>query len=266
MKRWAIVVSVIICLAIVFLSRLHWKDEIRATAQKAKAQLAGQTVSTTNQDSKQEKSASNVDLKKLTVNLPDHLQQKVIQAYQAKTKVKVLMAGDQEVEKLSPLLQKKLDQAYGQNVFDIVPIDFQGHTSKEVYENGLYDEMNEQHPDAVVFTALLFNDNRKVGTNDAAHFLIEIGNDMQEKNTDLSFMIEPNNPVTYFKVINDRIGIFKSEVQQSDFTYLDNSTRWPKQEDLPAVLDREGKYPNDKGNELWSDYLTDVFTGGDITP
>lgn len=271
MKKLMTVSVIVILLAVVFLGQWHWKNEIRHHLETAKAQMAQSPTDVEIEDTGGDNIDLNQgmspteqthDLEKLTKNLPDSLRDKVISAANKQKPIQLVLAGGDHIQGLGGRLQQALDKAYGNHIFQVREIAFIGKNSLfDVYQGKLYQKITESKPDVVLFTSMLANDIGKVSTTDSARVPVLIGNELKKQNPSVDYLIEPSNPVTFNAVVNERVDKVKEEAQNNNIPYLDHMSRWPEGQDLSKVLKPNGSTPNKDGMKIWSDFLSDYFTG-----
>jgi hypothetical protein len=133
-------------------------------------------------------------------------------------------------------------------------------TSVEFIESELYEEVLAFQPDLLLFEPFPLTDNSIGVPFERSHeSILSFHEDLKEKNISVEMILQPSYPIAGATYYPKQIDKLKSFAEENDFTYLDHWTEWPEEEALEEYLIPSQEAPNEKGHELWADYLINYF-------
>ncbi|OAT80998.1 hypothetical protein A6P54_13470 [Bacillus sp. MKU004] len=259
---------IILTIGFIIYGYLHWKDRTSISAFNNGTDTDIPEISATNESDavnkevKQEESSSNME--ELTSEWPDEAQESFLKAVSENRPYKmavigsgVLGAGDSG---WSDQLKEALQETYGGQLevevfeYDMVSIDFLYSAES--------DEIIEYAPDLVLYEPFTLNDNSgRVASRDN-HRSIELFLDqLKQANSDVVLMLQPTQPLYGATFYPQQVESLKEFAAESDIPYLDHWALWPDSgdEELLDYVDESKTVPNEKGHEMWADYLIDYF-------
>lgn len=258
MKNVFTIFIISVCVLIMIAGKMHWNYKINTVSESEGKQL--KTEETQKQNSKDDK------LDALTKHLPKSLKEKIKTAKAEKTPVKILALGSDATAEGSgtwtSILQKKLDKAYGQGVFEIIVENYGDELSINIVQKEAYKSALELNPDVILFEPFLINDNGKVAIQNTLDSIDIIIKKFQEKNENIIIMFQPPHPLHKAIYYPNQVKALKEYANEHNYVYLHHWDNWPdynSDEFLEYVND--DSMPNTKGHQVWADYLDKYFTG-----
>jgi hypothetical protein len=154
-----------------------------------------------------------------------------------------------------------LKVAYGskQIKIDILIYD---DTSMEFVENNKKQEVSTKKADLILFEPFLLNDNDgMVIIQDSLTHLSKIMKDVEKVNPDTTFLLQPSYPLYGATLYPKQVAELKKYAKENNITYLDHWKAWPdlSNPELKDYLLPGQNGPNEKGNEIWENYVLDYF-------
>lgn len=255
MKNFLLVVLGLICITLLIVGNQNWKERIAgAPASSAVEETANETALESDED-------EGTQFESHISNWPEVAQEGFKQAVNTETSYKIALVGSPALgsgeEGWSDQLAGELTAAFEDQVE--VSIFQEDTTSVQFTESGFYDDVLEFKPDLVLYEPFTLNDNTAGVPAEQSHeSILTFYEDLQEKNENAVLLLQPSYPIdgaTYYPKQVDKLKAFAEE---NDFTYLNHWTEWPE-EAIDEYLLPSNEGPNDKGQELWADYLIDYF-------
>ncbi|QNG60221.1 SGNH/GDSL hydrolase family protein [Bacillus sp. PAMC26568] len=259
MKKVWVILTCMICVIIIMAGNLHWQIKTGSKGAQQVLKLVDSSKEQTESEDapiKEEPNASK--------NLPKELAAKIKAAQEGGEPVKFVMYGSEttssEPNAWPILLQNKLNEAYGEQVFEIVILSEIDKTSREVINEGLYKKIIEQNPDLVLLEPFLLKDNGEIGILNTLLNVETMVADIKKQNPEATIMLQPPHPLFGAKFYPKEVDEFKKFAEEKEYLYLDHWINWPKGDDekLNDYL-TEDKKPNDQGNKAWAEYLIGYF-------
>jgi hypothetical protein len=130
-------------------------------------------------------------------------------------------------------------------------------TSNEFIANNTQKEIAAEKAQLIVFEPFLLNDNNKGTVANSLNNLTKIMGDVKAANPGTTFILQPSYPLYAAKYYPRQVAKLKQYAAQNQITYLDHWTSWPASTDkaLNDYLLPGGTGPNEKGIQIWSQYL-----------
>jgi hypothetical protein len=185
--------------------------------------------------------------------------------------VNILVAGsrsstdyyDQGITPWPVLLQEELNEAYGDELFQVESITFGVHTSQEIIDQNAHTALADEEADIFILESFNWNDNlAAVPMENARGNLMEMVSVVEQENEDVFVMIQPSAPVHGTTIYPDQVEEFEAFVLDGDYDYVDHWEAWPPVDDdaLLNYLDEDNQnMPNQEGHELWTEHLSSLF-------
>jgi hypothetical protein len=252
LKRLIVIVALIVCVASVLGGSMYWKDRIDRTA-KLSSQESTAAVSV--DDTSGTMSDKAVD------KLPGSLKKVVRQAQKDGRLVQLTLVGGGNVRGLAPLLQERLNQAFGELFFKVTPIDV-GHVTslefnrtkaKELFKN------IDKKPDAVIFFPLLYNDDHQVSTDDSETVTSMFEEKVKLAYPKVAFFVTLPNYSSNEPYMNERIDDLALSLRKKKLDSIDYLSKWPKGSKRSRVVEKDGHTMNESGRQLWIDAVADQW-------
>jgi hypothetical protein len=217
------------------------------------------------EDSTNESGLTDEQISWMVANLPEQLQQKIIKKLFYSETIKIVAMGS---ESTSPedngwpaLLNEQLISAYGEDTFEVTVASFGKKNSKEVVNEGLYEDVYDSNADIIIFEPFMFRDNGTVRVEHTLENLTTMVNEIKTELPDVDILIQPSHPIYNAYWYPKEIEALQAYAEEMDYIYLDHWTAWPDhqtQEIIQYLLD-DGSAPSEKGHETWAAFLGEYF-------
>jgi hypothetical protein len=264
MKKLSIILVIIICIGAIISGKVYYHHKIQETAAQAKSETAEPVAAASEkktESSSGETKKTSRSLSALTANLPKKLQKQIREAKDKNQTVSIDLIGETDIQGLAPLFQNQLDTAYGHGLFQVKTVLLEKKNSLDLYHTGIKKVIGDDHPNVIIYTPPIMNDDHEVSTDDTLAVIKLLGRDISENYPDASYMVQPPNKTSDQTAINDRIDQIKDYMDGTDIPYLNYLKNWPSSGSLAEAVKSDGHTPNEKGLKIWSDYLGNYFSG-----
>lgn len=260
MKKLLVIAISTVAIISIFVSKLYWDKKIEAYAVGDLSLLSSKVVNT----SLASRSVLNIEeIMKLTTNLPKEVAERIESNVRENETIHLLILGSQSTPKNGGwpgYLKDKIEEAYGEDVFNVTINEIQNKTTKEIIDEGIYRDVVSLTPDILLLEPFILYDNGKVKLEDRLDNITYLIEQIQEKNPNLLLMIQPANPLYNAKFYPGEVESLKEYAEINSYIYIDHWVAWPDQrsEDMKEYLTSEG-LPNEKGHEAWGSFLENLF-------
>jgi hypothetical protein len=255
MKVFFTAVWAVICLVILFYGHSYWNDRTAV-----KAEIEKKVSSPTSQASKQTNEQNYDELLAKAQNWPESARQQFQQKLKQKKSFKILFVGsaalgNKDQGMLKDVIQQ-LNDSFGSDHLSIAVHTYDVTSSDFLVKNDQL-EVEAEKAQLIVFEPFLLNDNNKGNVRDSLNNLTKVIGDVKAANPDTTFILQPSYPLYAAKYYPIQVAKLKQYAAQNQITYLDHWTSWPATTDkaLNDYLLPGEAGPNDKGNQVWSQYL-----------
>jgi hypothetical protein len=267
MKVLSLILVVILLIGSLVVGKIHWNNKVAAFAgMESTLKLSEQQIDETEKITKNPEA----DLIKYTNNLPEEVKQKINQAVTTKQSLKFVILGSKSTPEHETgwprLLQQKLEEVYGEELFNITIHEITDKNSSDVVKERLYEEALEQKPDLLLLEPFILKDNGEVQMEDRLENIQTIMEEFINVNPEVHIFLQPSNPLygaTYYPKEVETLHGFSVE---NKITYLDHWEAWPDPdsieiqeylEDDPTVPFKS--IPSENGHKIWAAYLQSYF-------
>lgn len=246
MKYLFTVIWVFVCVGVLAYSHLHWKQQI---AVKANEPVLTQASSETDQSSYLE----------LAANWPETAKQQLQVTLEEEKPFKILFVGGANMEWEKNVTQS-LTESFGNDKV-ITAVHTYGGTSKEIIAENKQSELAAEQAHLVVIEPFLFNDNGKVKIDVTLENVTKIMESIKASNPNSTFILQPSYPIYLPNYYSVQVEALKEYAGANNITYLDHWTAWPATDNLEIkdYLNEGESGPNEKGYQVWGQYLVDYF-------
>jgi lysophospholipase L1-like esterase len=279
MKRMIVAVICVLCLAVIIFGKVYWNHKIESTSAEARYELQNNQQAGADQDSETntksnneqngeqdtEESTPETDLEQLTSKLPSDLAEKITKAVEAKETLTLAAVGSNATKggegNWPSLLQQQLNEAYGKGVFNVSVKSYGDALSTEVWQQT--DEMVELQPDIILLEPFTLNDNGDVAVEDSLTSIDLIRDAIQTKLQEVTFILQPPNPIHQPDYYLDQVEALQQYAEENNILYLNHWENWPDPQsgEITNYIQEDQSLPNDKGNEVWAEYVAEFLTG-----
>jgi hypothetical protein len=266
------VIVLVLSISSIIIGKIHWNHKISAYAgmENSVGLEAEQPENTENVSNSEGAKDQAVDITQYTKNLPDEVKTKIESAAETGKPVSFVILGSKSTSSDESgwpnLFKQQLVQSYGESIFDITIHEISDKNSLQVIEEELYSAAMKGKPDILLFEPFILMDNGEVRMEDRLVNITTIIEDFEEVNPDIFTFLQPANPLfnaTYYPKEVEELQRFALE---NNITYLDHWQAWPDQDssEIESYLTPDPSItfksiPNEKGHQLWADYLANYF-------
>jgi hypothetical protein len=260
MKVAVNVLALLVCTAVLYVGQLHWNEKVSGQTDRSE-KLAPVEESDT-------KGAAGIH--SYTKNLPSDAAQKIEKAYESQKPLQLVIAGSDSLgtgDTSWPMLFKEnLEKVYGDNVFDITIKNYGNMTTKDMVVEEVGGQWKELNPDMVLLQPPMIHDNGVVGIEHTMDNLEVLVKEIKGSGKGVILMIQPPHPLYQATYYPRDIEALQNFAKEKNIFYLDHWKKWPdfQSDELLQYLEEDSSAPNEKGHQLWADFLTSIFTGTDI--
>ncbi|MGG7619571.1 hypothetical protein [Bacillus coreaensis] len=257
MKAFFTTLLAIICVAVLILGNIHWNK--RTSVQAGDEIEERDNEPTTNIEEKETKTEEDIaKILELAGNWPEDTKVAFQAALSEGQPFHILFVGSKAIEAGSnpwpQQLQLLMEEAYGESVFtfETITTDL---ISDEYVAQELYKQWNSE-ADLIVFEPFTLNDNGEVVIEQShANILTMIAE------IDATVILQPPHPLYNTKFYPIQVSSLEKFATDNGIPYLNHWTAWPDPTtvEIQSYLDEEGSLPNDKGQEVWANFLADYF-------
>lgn len=248
-KIWLILVCVL-CLVSVVGGKWYWNHKLDRITLQAKNDTASIEGLSADQ--------SETLIEKNIAKLPKELRNAAENAYKKNGQVRIVMIGSSNEQALALLLQKQLDDTFGEGFFRVTVQDLGKSNSLVLNQAKLGDLMKNVNgsPDLVIYTPFIYNDDRQVSTDDTETVATLLAEKVKNKYPKAAFLVNPPNYSSKQPYMNDRIDQMKTYIQKQKIAVLNYLSEWPKGSKRANAVGDDGHTMNVTGREIWIDYIT----------
>ncbi|MEB6548878.1 SGNH/GDSL hydrolase family protein [Heyndrickxia sporothermodurans] len=253
-------IAAIICIIILITGNLHWKDKTKVTSFSKDVE-----ASTDVSSSKVEKKKADTPIKddvSYIKNWPKKAQKAFKHAMKEGKTYKLAIVGSQVMgaeDGWANQLKNAMEETYGKEHLQVVVFS-SDKTSNDFINDGLYEEVANEKPDMVLFEPFTLNDNGSVSEENNHENILTMISAIKKKNDQVDILIQPSNPIYGAKIYPQQVDNLKVFAKENDLTYLNHWTVWPDSQSdaIKKFLDEDGN-PNEKGQQIWFEYLKEYF-------
>jgi len=260
MKNFLVILLALGCGAILFTGYLHWKDKTAVSTENIE-----QNVESKETKEKKRSTETAYSKEEFTSNWPEKARQQYQLSLEEGEPFNILIAGSNalgyEEDGWSTSLKSQLEEVYGDTIKVLVKS--YDLTSAEFIMQDKLDDLVAEEPDLTLLEPFTLNDNGMIQFEDSHLNIEEIATGLSKDNPDHVLLVQPPYPLhnaTFYPVEVDAL---KDFAEEKDIPYLDHWSVWPDSDsdELLEYLTVENGTTtvNEKGHQLWADYLIDYF-------
>jgi hypothetical protein len=256
MKAFFTALMALACAAVLVMGNLHWNE---------KTTVAGDSQREKKPPLQQEEydSAEADKLLKLAGNWPEQSQTALKKALEENRPFNIIIAGSEILSageiSWSTLLTEKIQQGFGDAVkvavktYDLDSLSFQAQ--------GKIEEISSGKPDLVLLEPFTLNDNGVVTIEDSLTVVTNIIEETRQKNPKAVFILQPPYPLYNASYYPIQVEELKKYAGSKGLSYIDHWSVWPdgSSEEIKDYLSEDLSVPNEKGIQLWADYVGDFL-------
>lgn len=239
-------------IVVLYLGQSHWNQQLQASAKsKTTTVIAEKNVDVQRNEQK---------LLKLTSNWPASAVDQFEQSLQEDKTFTILFAGSpaigSETEGAFPLVKEELLKTFGEQHLHVELMTFTSN-STQLLEQKKQAELAAVHADLIILEPFILKNNGEVLIKDTLQNTTKIIADIQEKNPETTFILQPSFPLYQATIYPRQVAELQTYAQEEQLTYLDHWSSWPDSTTsaLKDYLQPDMSAPNEQGNKVWSEYL-----------
>ncbi|MFS0774798.1 SGNH/GDSL hydrolase family protein [Neobacillus sp. 3P2-tot-E-2] len=247
MKYLFTVIWGIICVMVLAYGHFHWQQQtaVKAVVEPGLTQEASETDYT--------------EYLKLAANWPQSAKEQFQLALKEEKPFKILFVGSTAMEWEKNVTQR-LTESFGS---DKVVSAFHTYeqTSDDIFAENIPLELAAEKAQLVVIEPFLFNDNGNVKIDVTLANVTKLMEDIKASNPATTFILQPSYPIYKPKYYSTQIEALKEYAAANGLTYLDHWAAWPATDnpEIKNYLTDDESAPNEQGNQVWAQFLTDYF-------
>lgn len=256
MKNFLTILLGFACVAVLFFGHSFWNQRIQASPQKTSNQTENKDTAAT---LTVKSNGLEKDLTPFTGNWPASAVDRFKQLQDENIPFKILFVGSPAIGTdttgMFPIVKEKLNETFGKDIQ--VGIKTYNSTSTQVINNQKQDEIAAEKADLVVLEPFILLNNGNVLTKDTLNDITKIIDVVKAANPDVTFILQPSYPLYNAKIYPKQVEELKVFAKNNQITYLDHWAAWPDPttNQIKEYLSPDQSAPNEKGNQVWSDYL-----------
>lgn len=258
-QKLIVLVTLLVCGAAIIFGNIHWNNKISAHGE-------GVTKSENEVSGKEDPEGDVVvDISTYSSKLPKDLQEKMNKAISSGKPLQLVIYGSGATSKEKgawpDLFSKQLKAAYGEGLFTITVISEGNKTTLDAVEQKSYEKVSQLKPDVILFEPFMLNDNSGVvGVQNTIANIETMLQAWKKSNKELTILMQPTNPIHGATFYPKQVAELKDYAEKNKLVYLNHWEAWPNLDDVKMNnLLIDNSQPNEKGNKIWADYLSNYF-------
>jgi hypothetical protein len=249
------VLLLVSCVSFIITGQLYWQKKIDDTVKQAMSEAPKQEAIDENESK----------LMKYADQLPSKVQNKIKNAIHTNRPVRLVIVGSKAIsssEKSWPALFKnELESTYGKQVFEVVVKEYGDMTTKEALEANVDKEIIDAKPDILLWEPFILNNNGVVEIDETLKDIETMIESITSELPDVTMMLQPPHPIYNATYYPTQVEELKTFAKEKGYIYLDHWKAWPdyKSEEINDVVNENTDLPNERGHQLWADFLINYF-------
>jgi hypothetical protein len=236
----------IVCIGVLAYGHFHWNQQ---TAVKA-------TEPVMTQESSEPDYSRYLEL---ADNWPDAAKEQFKTVLEEKKPFKILFVGSNAMEWEKSVTQS-LMKSFGseriitaQHTYDL--------TTKDIIAENKHLELAAEQAQLIVMEPFLLNDNGELKIDVTLANVTKMMESIKAENPDTTFILQPSFPIYLPKYYATQVEALKEYAASNHLTYLDHWPAWPAtdQPEIKDFLNEDQTSPNEKGYQVWAQFLIDYF-------
>ncbi len=255
MKIWVNVLALLVLIASLVAGKMYWNHQASEQSAVRPTKIEGSSYT----------EGEEASWKKYAQNLPKSVIAKIEQAEKTQKPIKLIIVGSAPKEKVDKtwgaLLKESLQSTYGEDLITTEVYEYTDMTTLEFVKDEAYKQISNEKPDILLFEPFLLNDNGVVGINNTLENITVIMSRLKEKNSELVTILQPSAPVYKAENYPNDVKALEKFSKENGYEYLNHWNVWPdyRSKDILTFLGETSGQPNDKGEQLWAQYLEGYF-------
>lgn len=265
LKTFFTTILAIICAFILIMGNIHWGNRTNI-----KAESKSMDIAVTHLESADEKQKAEIDeeqpqeLLNLAANLPEQTRIQFEKALEQNKEFKILFVGSNslgEGEQSWPkILEQKLLDAYGESILNFKTLIYD-MTTQEFMDENKQEELAKEEADLILFEPFVLKDNGEVVVETSLEYVSNIIDYVKTIKPGTTFILQPPHPIYNAGFYTVQVRALEKFAQDNEIPYLNHWVVWPEtsSEEIKNYLVTNPSGPNEKGHELWAEFLANFF-------
>ena len=256
MKSFLTMIYAVGCIVFLAISHYYWTNQ--TTVHTA---ASNQSPEESHDDQKPE---NDHPLLLLTKNWPEKGVEDFKQALENKQPFKIVIVGSTALggdEGWAMKTKTNLLESYGAEILTVDIIEYDS-TSSNFVESEKLAELVAFNGNMILLEPFILNDNAGlIKIDDSLANVSLIVETVKNTNPEAVFLLQPSHPIFQATRYPVQISELKQYATTNDINFLDHWTSWPNpnDEEVKDYLNVDQSAPNDKGHQLWSEFISDYL-------
>ncbi|MFH7818882.1 SGNH/GDSL hydrolase family protein [Neobacillus thermocopriae] len=254
MQKFLTVLLGILLILLIFLGQTYWNQQNKALSSDTPTSVKKEII---------KQKYSSTELLKLTKNWPAEAVERFKQSLKHNKPFKILFVGSpaigSDTEGAYAVVKQKLKETYGDHI-DVQLKTFD-MTSTQFISQNKQDEMVAEAADLYIFEPFILENNGEVLIENTLMDLATIMDTVKVANPESTMILQPSYPLYNAKIYPRQVEELKKYAETHQITYLNHWTAWPDPatEEMKDYLNEDQSAPNEKGAQVWGDYIIQYF-------
>jgi hypothetical protein len=263
MKTFFTTIFAILCVVVLFMGNIYWQGKTAVSVETTAAEDHSSSKPKVNEKD-EGKSNSSDQLLSFAKNWPESAIESFDQSLQDKESFKIMIVGSEAIGNdtsgWAQLVNDSLLETYGKQNVDVTIHTYELTTANFIQESK-HIELAEESPDLVLLEPFTLNDNGNIEIEDSLEHIATFIEEAKMANPNIAFVLQPPHPLYQAKFYPMQVEALKDYATENDIAYLDHWKAWPdtNSEDIKDYLLEDQSAPNDKGHELWGNFISDFL-------
>ncbi|CAH2716761.1 hypothetical protein BACCIP111895_03949 [Neobacillus rhizosphaerae] len=260
MKKLLTLLLGVAFIIVLYLGQSHWNQQLGASAKNKPHTTSSQTSTATLDKQNDDERGNEKQLLDYTSHWPAASVDRFKQTLKEKKPFTILFVGSPAIGSESdgtfPLVKEKLIETFGEKNIQVA-LKTYNSTSTQFIKGNKQEEIAAEHADLIVLEPFILLNNGLVLINDTLQHTTKIIDDIKASNPKTAFILQPSYPLYQAKIYPKQVLEFKNYAKKNQISYLDHWTAWPdsNKDSLKDYLLPDQSAPNEKGAQLWSEYI-----------
>ncbi|WP_404468988.1 SGNH/GDSL hydrolase family protein [Sutcliffiella horikoshii] len=254
---------VLICIGTIVYGNYHWNSKL-GSAVDGKVDVHKNSTATATEvvDNNKEEVVNGS-----FTNLPESLVETLNEKSENKETINLAIIGSEvngfHDNSWTTIFKEEMESTYD-GLFNITVTAIQGKvTTSDVVQENLHLENLNAKPDVVILEPFLLDSNGLIIIDHSLQNISSIIEDLKAENPDVFLFIQPGQPIHNAVYYPEDVEALKTWTEENGYTYLDHWSSWPgyQSDVLLDYMNPDSIIPNEKGHEVWAEYMVNYFTG-----
>jgi hypothetical protein len=254
MQKFLTVLLGILLILLIYFGQTHWNQQNKA--------LSSDTPTSSKKELNKQRHSS-TELLKLTKNWPAEAVERFKQSLKNDKPFKILFVGSpaigSDTEGTYSLVKQKLKETYEDHI-DVQLKTFDMTSTQFLYQKK-QNEIVAEAADMIVFEPFILENNGEVLIDKTMTDLAVVMDAVKVAKPESTIILQPSYPLYNAKIYPRQVEELKKYAETHQIPYLDHWTAWPDPatEELKNYLTPDQSAPNEKGAQVWSEYIIRYF-------